>query len=245
MSPVSAGQAVKLGYTNVKVMVQGVPAWKKMGRPVVASRNFVENGNIVLVDLRGADEYAKGHLPRAYNIPLAELAGAENQFPEKKIAPIVFYGDGAEKASLTARKWGYKNASVVNGGLQGWVDAGKQLDTTPSPEKIVWVRKLADGEVSIADFEKVAETAPADQVILDVRTNDEATAGSFPNALHIPLDEIGDKMSTLSRDKEYLIHCTTGVRSEMAYQELKKAGFKVRYLLANVECDEDGCEISE
>jgi rhodanese-related sulfurtransferase len=245
MSPVSAGQAVKLGYTNVKVMVQGVPAWKKLGRAVVASQQFVETGNIVLVDLRSADEYAKGHIPGAYNIPQAKLAEAENQFPEKKIAPIVFYGDGAEKASLTARKWGYKNAAVVNGGLQGWIEAGKKLDTTPSPDKITWVRKLAEGEVSIADFRKIAEENPADQVILDVRTNDEVAAGKFANSLHIPLDEIGNKMSTLSKDKEYLIHCTTGVRSEMAYQELKKAGFKVRYLLANVECDEDGCEISE
>ena len=81
-------------------------------------------------------------------------------------------------------------------------------------------------------------------MILDVRTNDEAAAGKFPNALHVPLDEIANKMDSLPRDKEYLIHCTTGVRSEMAYQELKKAGFKVRYLLATVECDDDGCDIS-
>ena len=245
MSTDSAGLAVKNGYTNVKVMLKGVPGWKKTGRTLVASEEFVKKGNIVLVDLRSTTEYEQGHIPRAYNIPLAEFEDAEDDFPSNMTAPLVFYGDGAEQAYKTAKGWGYKNTSLVNGGLKGWLAAGNNLVPGVSPDEITWVRILAKGEVSIDGFNDVAENNPADKVILDVRTSDEAGEGKFDNAIHIPLDELEAKMSTLPKDKLILIHCTTGARAEMAYQALKKAGFKTKYLVANVECDEDGCEVDE
>ncbi|OKY75604.1 MAG: hypothetical protein BM485_07710 [Desulfobulbaceae bacterium DB1] len=246
MSTESAGLAAEAGYKNVKVFLDGAPGWQKAGHHVVASNNFVEKGNIVLVDLRDAADYKKGHIPRAYNVPFADLEGAEDDFPENKTAPLVFYGNNAVKAFKTAKKWGYKGSAVYEGGTKAWTAAGKSLDTSASPKEITWVRILGPGEIGIADFVKVAGKQPADKIILDVRTNDEIKEGMFANAVHIPLDELGAKMNTLPKNKEILIHCSTGARAEMAFQELKKAGFKTRYVMGNVECDpDDGCEISE
>ncbi len=246
MSTESAGLAVKAGYKNVRVYLEGAPGWQKAGNYVVASNNFVEKGNIVLVDLRSAAEYKQGHVPRAYSIPFAELEDAEDDFPENKTAPIVFYGDNAAKAFKMAKKWGYKGSAVYEGGIAAWTAAGKSLDTSASPDEIVWVRILGPGEISTADFQKVIDNQPADKLILDVRTNDEVKDGMFPGAVHIPLDELGAKMDTLPKDREILVHCTTGARAEMAFEELKKSGFKVRYVVCDVECDaDDGCEIVE
>ncbi|MFH1215284.1 MAG: rhodanese-like domain-containing protein [Pseudomonadota bacterium] len=246
MSTDSASLAAEAGYKNVKVMLAGVPGWQKAGNHVVASNDFVEKSNIVLVDLRNSADYKKGHIPRAYNIPFSNLEDVEDDFPENKTAPIVFYGDNAVKAFKMAKKWGYKGSAVYEGGLDAWTAAGKSLVTTVAPKEINWVRILEPGEISIADFEKVVEKHPADMLILDVRSNDEIKDGMFANAVHIPLDELGAKMNALPKDKEILVHCTTGARAEMAYQELKKGGFKTRYVVGNVECDsDDGCEISE
>lgn len=246
MSTDSARVAAEAGYTNVKVLLAGVPGWKKAGNHIVASQEFVETGNIVLVDLRSEDAYAKGHIPRAHSIPFADFPDAEWDLPENTSAPVVVYGDNAAKASKMARKWGYKAASVYEGGVNTWVKAGKKLDTSASPDEIVWVRILEPGEVSIADFVKASKGQLPGAVILDVRTSDEIKEGMFANAIHVPLDEIGAKMATLPKDKELLIHCTTGARAEMAFQELKKAGFKTRYVVGNIECDPaEGCEISE
>ena len=52
MSTDNAGLAKELGYTNIRVFLAGEPAWSDEGYPVYASNEFVEKGNIVLLDLR-------------------------------------------------------------------------------------------------------------------------------------------------------------------------------------------------
>jgi rhodanese-related sulfurtransferase len=245
MSTKSAGLAVKAGYTNVKVMLKGVPGWKKSGRNVVATTKHVKDGNIVLVDLRQSSAYEQGHIPRAYNVPLADIEDLEDDLPSKKIAPVVFYGAGAGKAYKYVSKLGYKKTSIYQQGLDGWVAEGNTLATGETPEEITWKRKLGKGEITVATFNKVADGESADSVILDVRTNDEVADGMFNNAIHVPLDEIQAKMNQVPKDKKVLIHCTTGARAEMAYQELKAAGFNAYYLVSDIECDEDGCETAD
>lgn len=245
MSTKSAGLAVKAGYTNVKVMLKGVPGWKKSGRNVVASTKHVKKGNIVLVDLRSTSVYKQGHIPRAYSVPLEDIEDLEDDLPASKAAPIVFYGTGAGKAYKYVSKLGYKKTSIYRQGTDGWVAVGNTLATGASPEDITWKRILGKGEVSVADFNKVVDNSPAGSVILDVRTNDEAAEGMFANAIHIPLDELQANMGKLPNDKEILVHCTTGARAEMAYKELKAAGLNAKFLVCDVVCDEDGCEASD
>lgn len=246
MSTKNAGSAVKLGYTNVKVMLAGVPGWKKAGNHVEATQEFVKKGNIVLVDLRSKKDYEAGHIPRAHNIPLAALADAEDDFPSSKAAPIVVYGDGddAQKAYKIIKKWGCKKGSISSVNFAAWKNAGNPVETGATPDEIVWKRKLGKHEVAIAEFMKACDGA-ADKLVLDVRTIDEAGEGKFAKARHIPLDDLQGQIDSLPKDKEILVHCTTGARAEMASTELRNAGFKSRYLVANVECDGPECEVSE
>jgi rhodanese-related sulfurtransferase len=244
MSTKSAGLAVKAGYTNVKVMLKGVPGWKKSGRHVVASTKHVKDGNIVLVDLRQSSAYEQGHIPRAYNVPFVDMEDLEDDLPSRKSAPVVFYGTGAEKAYKYVSKLGYKKTSVYQQGLDGWVAQGNTLATGAAPEEITWKRILGKGEVTVATFNKVAD-GESGSVILDVRTKDEVGSGMFANAIHVPLDEIQAKMSQVPKDKKVIVHCTTGARAEMAYKELKAAGFDAYYLVADIECEEGECEVAD
>lgn len=247
MSTQNAGLAVKMGYKNVAVMLKGVPGWKKSGQSVVASEQHVKKGNIVLLDLRPQAEYEAGHIPRAHNIPLATLADREDDLPSVQKAPVVVYGASdadAEKAFKMVKKWGCKKGSIWPGGVAAWTGKGNKLATGPTPAEITWKRILGKGEVSVADFMKAVHGG-SDKVVLDVRTNDEIKAGMFQNAVHIPLDEIEKQLAKLPKDKEILVHCTTGARAEMATQALKKAGLKSRFIVADVECEGGECEINE
>ena len=246
MSPKAAGLAAKMGYTNVKVYLQGDPGWAKEGKPLVSTDNYVKTGNIVLVDLRSADEAQKGHIQGAVNIPMAKLASSEEAFPAKKSAPIVFYGNGAdaEKAAAMANEWGYKTVSTVDGGLESFVARGNKLTTGPAASEIKWVRKLGKDEVPLAEFMKAMEGAAA-QIVLDVRTKEEVASGLFKNAIHIPLDELGKRIAELPKDKELLVHCTTGARAQMAMGTLGKAGIKARFLVADVECEGGNCQATD
>ena len=235
MSTKSAGLAKKMGYSNIKVMLKGVPGWKKSGQQLVASDGFVNKGNIVLVDLRAPEAVAKGHIARAVNIPFDELEDAEDDFPRK--APIVLYGGKAKQAYKMIAKWGMKGVALLDGGLEGYISRGNSLTTGSAATDITWVRKLGKGEVGVDEFMAAANSDNVSQMILDVRTNDEVGEGIFGNSISIPLDDLEARFGELDKGKEYLVHCSTGARAEMANASLKKANFKSRFLVADVSCD--------
>jgi rhodanese-related sulfurtransferase len=64
--------------------------------------------------------------------------------------------------------------------------------------------------------------------------------GMLKGARNIPTQEISGKLSEIPKDKEIVTHCITGVRAEMAYLILKDAGYKVRFLNADIKIDKDG-----
>lgn len=237
-----------MGYTNIKVMLKGVPGWKKSGRMVFASDRFVKEGNIVLIDLRSADEYIAGHIPRAVNIPYATLEDAEDQFPAMKAqVPIVLSGDAdqVKNGAKTIKSWGYQMISAVDGDISAWQRAGNDVEKGSSRTEIVWEYVPGKGEIGIAEFKKVVAGKLPDKVIFDVRSKEEVSEGLFAGAINLPLEELDKRMAELPLDKELIFHCSTGARAEMASQNANKAGLKSRFLVANVECDEGECEIEE
>jgi len=58
--------------------------------------------------------------------------------------------------------------------------------------------------------------------------------------MNIPAGEIASRLKELPKDREIITHCQTGLRAESAYDELKEAGYKVRFLNALIQIDKDG-----
>ena len=242
MSPLSAREAVKLGYTNVKVLSTGLPGWKKSKGLVVMPANGLkkmihEEASYVLIDLRSKEAATKGHIKGAVSLPEAELAAAKDKFPKDKSAPIILYSDGqaSQESFATVRGWGYKNATVLNGGAKAW--DGKFFPGEAA-SKIVYVKKLKPGEITIDEFKQIATNKPADKVILDVR--DAGTEGHIPGDLDIPQAELADRLAEVPKDKEIIIHCNTGILASMAYKTLKDNGYNARYVNAVVQVNSDG-----
>jgi rhodanese-related sulfurtransferase len=248
MSPFSAREAEKLGYTNVRVLSSGLPGWKKAKGLVVLPTNGLkkmihEDTSYVLIDLRSRKAATAGHIKGAVSIPEMELAAAKDKFPQDKSAPVILYNDGqaSQETFMLVRGWGYKNASVLNGGAKGW--DGRFFPGEPASE-IVYVKKLKPGQITSDEFKQIAEAKPADKVILDVR--DSSSEGIIPGAVIIPQAQLADKLGELPKDKEYIIHCNTGILASMALKTLQDNGYKARYLDAVVQVGPDGSfDISE
>ena len=246
MSTKNAGLAKKEGYKNVRVYLAGQPAWIKAGNLVYASKGTIEKGNIVLIDLRSEKKSAAGRIPRSVTIPYDTLEDRLDDIPTK--APIVLYSESAEVSADAVedlRDEGFKKVALVAGGYAGWLKGGGKTVKGPVVTDIHWKRKLGKGEVSKADFLKAANGQDKSAVILDVRTPEEAAAGCFKNALTIPLDQIGARLSEIPKDKKIYAHCTTGARADMAAQELKKKGYKAFFLVAEVQCEGNTCEVED
>lgn len=67
---------------------------------------------------------------------------------------------------------------------------------------------------------------PDDAILLDVRENAEVAAFSLPNAVHIPLGELRDRIQELDPTKEIITFCAIGVRSYNAARILMQHGFE-------------------
>lgn len=246
MSSKVAGSAVKDGYKNIKVYLQGQPGWIKAGNTVYASKGNVTKGNIVLIDLRSKKKSAAGRIARSVSIPYDSLDDRLNDIPVK--APIVLYSDNTEEvadAVQDLRDEGYRKVALVTGNYTGWVKSGGETVKGPVETEIKWQRKLGKGEISKADFMKVANGTDKSAVILDVRTADEVSAGGFKNAISIPLDQIGSRLSDIPKDKKVYVHGTTGARADMAAQELRKNGYKAFFLVAAIECNGNDCTVED
>ena len=161
-------------------------------------------------------------------------------------APIVLYGEkeAVDKVG-EVRDQGFNFVSLVKGGYEGWIKTGGEIDKGPIfNTEIKWVRKIGKGEVSVADFRKATTGEDKDAVIVDARTKEEVTElGIFKNTINIPLDEIPARLNELLKDKKIYVHCSTGARADMAYNELVKHGYNAKFLLLNIKDAECDCEI--
>ena len=64
-------------------------------------------------------------------------------------------------------------------------------------------------------------------VIIDVRTDGEWKSERIPGAIHIPLDELNERMAELKsfEGKQLIMQCAVGGRSSEAVEILQQAGF--------------------
>lgn len=86
----------------------------------------LQASEVVLLDVRTPDAYAKGHLPTAINIPLADLVGKLATLPKDKT--IVTYCANltcalAPKAALALAEKGFK-VMELSGGIATWTEYG-------------------------------------------------------------------------------------------------------------------------
>ncbi|MET3699377.1 rhodanese-related sulfurtransferase [Bacillus oleivorans] len=61
---------------------------------------------------------------------------------------------------------------------------------------------------------------------IDVRTQGEYKANHIREFENIPLNQLPQKTESLSKEKEVVVICQSGMRSSQASKQLKKSGFK-------------------
>jgi rhodanese-related sulfurtransferase len=72
--------------------------------------------------------------------------------------------------------------------------------------------------------EVLSADLPAGVFLLDVREDDEWTAGHAPDAVHVRLGDLGARVGELPRDREVYVICRSGARSAYAAQTLAGGG---------------------
>jgi rhodanese-related sulfurtransferase len=71
-------------------------------------------------------------------------------------------------------------------------------------------------------------------VVVDVRRDDEWVTGHVTGALHIPIDDLTDRITEVPTDKKVLFICAAGVRSGLACEVAAAMGYESENLY-NIE----------
>ena len=95
-------------------------------------------GKPLVIDVRGASEYAAGHLPAARHIPLAELTNRLGELPQGR--PIVTYCNmnhpgqsRSERAAALLHQQGYQSWALA-GGYPAWQEQGYSIEIGKEPK---------------------------------------------------------------------------------------------------------------
>lgn len=87
-----------------------------------AQKMIEENKDVVILDVRTADEYASGHIPNAINLSNEDIqAGKVDSLKDKKQLIMVYCrsGNRSRQAAQKLAELGYTNV-VDFGGIQSW-----------------------------------------------------------------------------------------------------------------------------
>jgi rhodanese-related sulfurtransferase len=64
--------------------------------------------------------------------------------------------------------------------------------------------------------------------LIDVREDEEVAEGKIPEAVHIKMGEIPERLNEIDKNEEHIIICRSGRRSENVAYFLQDQGFNVK-----------------
>lgn len=117
-------------------------------------------------------------------------------------------------------------AVVLGGGLTACSD-GSAATAISQP-----AAQVAPGRVSVAEFAAVI-AKPGVQII-DVRTPSEFAEGHIQGAANMPVQQadFAARVSQLDPNSTYAVYCRSGNRSKGAVEQMRSAGIRAIYELA-------------
>lgn len=226
-----------------------------------------------IVDLAPAELFRQHHVPGAVHLPYASLVTSAppvgGLLPDRAtlkrvlgdagigahthVVALDAEGGGAAGRLLwTLEALGHADVSLLDGGLQAWVNEGFPVATgAPAPPPAARFRAAEPAPANVAHAEDIlARLDDADFVALDARSTGEydgttvraARGGHIPGARHYewtramdrvrnlrlrPLDELRDELGDLgiTPGHEVVTYCHTHHRSAFSYALLRILGY--------------------
>ena len=72
--------------------------------------------------------------------------------------------------------------------------------------------------------------------VLDVRSPEEFASGHVPGAVNVPYDQVASQLAKIPKDKDVVLYCRSGRRTELAGAALKADGYtKLEHLQGDMQ----------
>lgn len=204
--------------------------------------------DMMLLDIRSAEDYAKGHLKGAVNAPWGpSIAEALAWLPDDKPVYVNCYtGQTAGQAVAALNVAGIKAESIKYGYNLGiskteGVDAYITTETAMAPDAS-GVKYDADIKAAVENYfnvipekgsniwsaAKVKEELDAENLgtVVSIRQQDAYDAGHIQGAVLIPWAKgMQEKFSMLPKDETFVVHCYSGQTAGQAVAIMRLLGY--------------------
>jgi hydroxyacylglutathione hydrolase len=192
------------------------PLVESMGAPSPLAPLEVESaieGGAIVIDARTNEQFDEAHIPGALSVSAYDTGFgtkvAEVVDPHAELI-VVAASDGYElEAAELLASAGLRAHGYLQGGMTAWRSEGRPVERIEI--------------VEVGDLEVRMDTGDA-LAVLDVRGAGEWAVGHIPGSLHIPYQELPDRIKELPEDRELATICSTGKRSGLAASILQRAG---------------------
>jgi rhodanese-related sulfurtransferase len=191
---------------------------------------------LALLDVRDEGVFARAHLLFAAPAPLSRLELVVDRLVPRRSARIVLTDEGEDLVHRAAGKlagWGYRDVSVLRGGIAAWRDAGYELFSgVHVPSKAfgeIVEHELGTPRLEAQDIKALREQG-TDLVVLDSRPIEEFRVMSIPGGLDCPGAELVHRVNEVVRSPDTLVvvNCAGRTRSIIGAQSLINAGVRNR-----------------
>jgi rhodanese-related sulfurtransferase len=101
------------------------------GRTAAGAVQLINRERAVVVDVCEPDEFARGHVNGARNVPVGQFEKRLPEVVKNKTVPLILVcasGARAGRALGVAKKLGYEQAQVLAGGMKAWKDANLPVE---------------------------------------------------------------------------------------------------------------------
>ncbi len=198
------------GYESIdNVMKRGTKALNAIEFEAAANET-----QALIIDTRNPQVFNKAFIPNSINIGIdgSFATWVGTLIPSVKQEILVVADAGREEEVITRlARVGYDNAlGYLKGGIQTWIEAGKEIDQITSV--------IADEFAALSEKQKLN--------ILDVRKVSEYNSEHVVEAISAPLDFINDSMTKIDKNKRYYVHCLSGYRSMIFVSILQARGYR-------------------
>lgn len=195
----------------------GVPVLAPLSPEAI--RRQMEQG-VAVVDARTPREFAAGHIPGSYGIPLSAPLITWVGWVVPFGASLVLVTDGPDEREEAVRQLiriGYDELrGYLEGGMAAWKAAGLPVSQVLALPAVELAYRLERADALI---------------VLDVRSDAEWRAGHLPRALHLEAGRLPTEALPFSPDSRLVVHCGHADRSTVGISVLEQRGYRNLMLL--------------
>lgn len=220
--------------------------------------------DMLIIDIRAAEDYAAGHLKGAVNVPYATVGESLDIIPDDVPIFVNCYSGQTSSQTVALLNVAGKYATNIQGGFNGGISTAENYENYITTEEatlsgdeypvdpaikaaiVDYYAKAASDTFKSFNFPveslgELVEAESEDYTILSIRSAEDYSKGHIAGAMNIPFGKgMQESFSTIPTDKPVIVYCYSGQTSSQTMAILRMLGYEAYSLVGGMGAEGKG-----